>query len=165
MSVLVYSSKKGNPVTDSRRVAKAFGRSHKSVLVAWRRLVVSAAFRQAHYEQTTYTDGRGREQPLVRMSAEGEQELVNSFTARRADLTATQTYLMLAQGVERVKIGQAADVPTQLAALQCACPVPLVLLATLPGSQKAKLHQRFAHLATGGSGSATPPTSNTSLPR
>jgi Rha family phage regulatory protein len=108
VSILVYSSQKGNPVTDSRRVAKAFGRSHKNVLRPLRDLPVTAEFRAAHYWPGTYTDKRGREQPLITMTTEGEQKLVQAFTARRVNLAATRTYFLLAQGLDRVKIGKAA---------------------------------------------------------
>lgn len=52
-----------------------------------------------------------------------------------------------------VKIGVAADVKSRLATLQTGSPVPLRVLAVLPGggqAAEAELHERFAHLRSHG---------------
>jgi Rha family phage regulatory protein len=84
MSILVYSSKKGNPVTDSRRVAQAFGKTHKTVLRALGNLQCDAEFNRLNYAPIAYRDGRNREQRAVMMTRAGFAFLVMSFTGQKA---------------------------------------------------------------------------------
>jgi Rha family phage regulatory protein len=84
VSILVYSSKKGNPVTDSRRVAKGFGRSHKSVLKTLDKLECEAEFWRLNFAPSTYTDSRGKHQRQVLMTRSGFTFLVLGFTGKRA---------------------------------------------------------------------------------
>lgn len=84
MSILVYRSAKGNPVTDSRRVAQAFGRSHKSVLKALANMSCDAEFNRLHFAPITYVDGRRRVQRAVMMTRAGFTFLVMGFTGPKA---------------------------------------------------------------------------------
>jgi Rha family phage regulatory protein len=84
VSILVYTSAKGNPVTDSRRVAKAFGRSHKSVLKALDNLGCDAEFSRLNLAPSTYTDSRGKKQRLFIMTRAGFTFLVLGFIGKKA---------------------------------------------------------------------------------
>jgi Rha family phage regulatory protein len=84
VSILVYSSQKGNPVTDSRRVAKAFGKKHKNVLQAFDRLECEAEFSRLNFKPITYTDSRHRQQRQIVMTRAGFTFLVLSFTGKKA---------------------------------------------------------------------------------
>lgn len=84
MSALVYSSSRGNAVTDSRRVAEAFNRSHKSVLKALSNLTCDAEFNRLNYAPIAYSDRRKRKQRAVMMTRAGFVFLVMGFTGKRA---------------------------------------------------------------------------------
>lgn len=84
MSQLVYSSKKGNAITDSRRVAKAFGKKHKNVLQALDRLECDAEFSRLNFKPIAYTDSRRRQQRQVVMTRAGFTFLVLGFIGKRA---------------------------------------------------------------------------------
>ena len=84
MSILVYSSKKGNPITDSRRVAQAFGRKHKDVLKALDNLSCDAEFSRLSFAPSTYLDRRGKTQRQVLMTRAGFTFLVLGFTGQKA---------------------------------------------------------------------------------
>lgn len=84
MCQLVYSSKKGNAITDSRRVAKAFGKKHKNVLQALDRLECDAEFSRLNFKPITYLDTRNRQQRQVVMTRAGFTFLVLGFTGQRA---------------------------------------------------------------------------------
>lgn len=84
MSILVYSSSKGYAITDSRKVAKGFGRKHKNVLKALDKLECDAQFSRLNFKPSTYIDQRGKEQRQVLMTRAGFTFLVLGFTGRRA---------------------------------------------------------------------------------
>lgn len=79
----VYLSRKRNPVTDSRRVAKAFNKSHSSVLRAIDGLQRDE-FNRGNFASITYIDGRNRRQRAVVMTRAGFTYLVMSFTGIKA---------------------------------------------------------------------------------
>ncbi|MGI4736461.1 MAG: Rha family transcriptional regulator [Janthinobacterium lividum] len=84
MSVLVYSSPKGTPITDSLRVAKAFGKKHKNVLQAIDRLECDTEFSRLNFGPSIYKDGRGKQQRAVLMTRAGFAFLAMGFTGRKA---------------------------------------------------------------------------------
>lgn len=84
MSILVYSSPKGTPITDSLRVAKAFGKKHKNVLQAIDRLECDTGFSRLNFGPSTYKDGRGKQQRAVLMTRAGFAFLAMGFTGRKA---------------------------------------------------------------------------------
>jgi Rha family phage regulatory protein len=84
LGVLVYLSAKANPVTDSRRVAQAFGKSHKSVLKSLRNLSCDADFKRLHFAPITYLDRRKRRQQAIIMTRAGFTFLVMGFTGKKA---------------------------------------------------------------------------------
>jgi Rha family phage regulatory protein len=83
MNTLVYSSKKGNPVTNSRLVAKAFGKKHKNVLQAIAKLRCDAEFSRLNFGPSTYLS-RGKQMPQVVMTRAGFTFLVMGFTGQKA---------------------------------------------------------------------------------
>lgn len=84
MSILVYSSTKGTAITDSLRVAKAFGKRHKNVLQALAGLECEPEFSRLNFKPSTYTDGRGKQQRVVLMTRAGFTFLVLGFTGKKA---------------------------------------------------------------------------------
>ncbi len=84
METIVFTTKKGNPATDTRRVAKAFGKSHDNVLKAVDALEISAEFNRVNFYAIAYRDGRNREQRAVMMTRAGFVRLVMSFTGKKA---------------------------------------------------------------------------------
>lgn len=84
MSILVYPSSKGVPITNSRRVAKGFGRKHKNVLRAIDKLDCDAQFSRLNFKPSTYLDQRGKEQREVLMTRDGFTFLIMGFTGQRA---------------------------------------------------------------------------------
>ncbi|WP_151086863.1 Rha family transcriptional regulator [Hymenobacter baengnokdamensis] len=84
MSILVYFSPKGTPITDSLRVAKAFSKKHKNVLQAIDRLECDAEFSRLNFGPSTYLDGRGKHQRAVLMTRVGFTFLAMGFTGRQA---------------------------------------------------------------------------------
>ena len=86
-SDVVYTTNRGTPVTDSLKVAHAFGRLHKNVIKAIRCVMMSAnllADRQTFCE-TTYYDAQGKKQPLFLMTKEGFCALVMRWNGEKAN--------------------------------------------------------------------------------
>ncbi|TGE05610.1 Rha family transcriptional regulator [Hymenobacter fodinae] len=84
MEDLVFPTKKGNPATDSLRVAKGFSKTHKNVLRAIDNLECDAEFSRLNFAPGTYTDQRGKKQRCIIMTKEGFTMLVMGFTGKRA---------------------------------------------------------------------------------
>jgi Rha family phage regulatory protein len=84
MGILVYSSPRGTVVTDSRRIAVAFKRSHKSVLKAISNLGGDPEFNRLNFAPIAYLDSRKRKQRAVMMTRAGFIFLVMGFTGQRA---------------------------------------------------------------------------------
>lgn len=84
MSTLVYLSSKGNPITDSRRVAKAFGKPHKAVLRALANIRCDEEFSRLNFAPSAYTDNRGKTRRQVLMTRAGFTFLVMGFTGQKA---------------------------------------------------------------------------------
>lgn len=84
MAILVYSSSKGNPVTNSRLVAQAFGKTHKAVLRAMSNLYCDAEFARLNFAPSDYTDRRGKKQRQVLMTRAGFTFLAMGFTGQKA---------------------------------------------------------------------------------
>ena len=84
MSISVYLSSKGTPITDSRRVAKAFGKPHKAVLRALANIRCDEEFSRLNFAPSDYTDNRGKKQRQVLMTRAGFTFLVMGFTGQKA---------------------------------------------------------------------------------
>lgn len=83
LASVYLSPKKGNPVTDSRRVAIAFKKSHRSVLRALDGLQADE-FNRSNFAPIAYTDRRNRRQRAVMMTRAGFTYLVLGFTGKKA---------------------------------------------------------------------------------
>lgn len=84
MEDLVFPTKKGNPATDSLRVAVGFKKRHGDVLRAINKLECSDEFRQRNFASATYEDEQGKQRPSVIMSEDGFSLLTMGFTGKRA---------------------------------------------------------------------------------
>ncbi|MBG8552316.1 Rha family transcriptional regulator [Hymenobacter guriensis] len=100
MEDLVFPTKKGNPATDSLRVAKGFGKSHAHVLRAIDNLECDPQFRQSNFGLAYYLDKQGKKRRSVIMSKDGFAMLVMGFTGKRA-ATFKQGYIEQFNQMER----------------------------------------------------------------
>ena len=83
---LVYQSQKGTPVTDSQKVANAFGKEHRSLLRTIRDILGSAQ-NCAHanwFYESTYMDVQGKPRPMFVMNRDGFSLLAMGLTGARA---------------------------------------------------------------------------------
>lgn len=71
-------------VTDSRRVARHFGKQHKNVLQAYDRMECSEEFNRLNFQPVEYVDAKGQSRREVRMSKDGFMFLVMGFAGRKA---------------------------------------------------------------------------------
>lgn len=84
MEDLVFPTKKGNPATDSLRVANGFKKRHTDVLRAIDNLECDENFRQRNFASATYADKQGKPRRSIIMSKDGFAMLVMGFTGKRA---------------------------------------------------------------------------------
>lgn len=113
METLVYPTKKGNAATDTRRVAKAFGKSHANVLKAVDALEVSPEFDGVNFYANSYTDRLNRQKRQVMMTRAGFVRLVMSFTGKKAAAFKEQ-YITQFDEMETELRGIKGDVPLNL---------------------------------------------------
>lgn len=81
---LVFKSAKGNPITDSLKVAAGFGKAHGAVLRAIDNLECDADFNKNNFASIDYVDARNRKKRSVVMTEAGFTFLVTGFTGKRA---------------------------------------------------------------------------------
>lgn len=83
MSNLVYLSE-GKMVTDSLTVAEVFKKDHKNVLRDIESLECSPEFSRLNFEQSTYTNERGRDYLKYVITQDGFSFLVMGYTGKEA---------------------------------------------------------------------------------
>lgn len=74
----------GQITTTSLQIAEHFGKAHRSVLLAVRRLECSDAFRLHNFVQSSYRNEQGKEQPCYRLTRDGFVFLAMGFTGKDA---------------------------------------------------------------------------------
>ncbi|TDR82209.1 Rha family transcriptional regulator [Paludibacterium purpuratum] len=74
-------------VTDSRRVARHFGKRHDNVLRAYDRIECSKEFNQLNFEAVEYMDAKGELRRMIRMTKDGFMFMVMGFTGKKAAQT------------------------------------------------------------------------------
>lgn len=84
MNELVFKSENGNLVTTSKLVAEKFGKEHKNVLDAVRKICSSAENSAQLYESATYEDSTGRRNEMIVMNRDGFSLLAMGFTGEKA---------------------------------------------------------------------------------
>lgn len=70
--------------TDSKRVAKHFGKQHKNVLQAFDRLDCSAEFSRLNFQPAEELDEQDKPRRIVRMTKDGFMFLVMGFRGKKA---------------------------------------------------------------------------------
>ncbi len=80
----VYKTQKGTAVTDSLKVAETFGKQHKNVIQSIKNLTAENSAAKNWFYETTYTDQRGKKQPMFIMNRSGFSLLVMGFTGEKA---------------------------------------------------------------------------------
>lgn len=76
--------KDDRPVTNSLKVAEAFGKMHKDVLKRLQRLECSDEFTERNFALSEYLDSTGRALPMYEMTKDGFMFLVMGFTGAKA---------------------------------------------------------------------------------
>ena len=84
MEQIVFKTQKGNAATNSRLIAKAFGKTHDNVLKAIDALEISPEFDDVNFYATSYTDKSNRQKRQVMMTRDGFARLVMGFTGKKA---------------------------------------------------------------------------------
>lgn len=74
----------GQITTTSQQIAAHFGKAHRSVLLAIRRLECSDEFRLHNFVQSSYRNEQGKEQPCYRLTRDGFVFLAMGFTGKDA---------------------------------------------------------------------------------
>ena len=74
----------GTPKTTSLNIAEVFGKRHDNIIRDIQKLDCSEEFRLLNFEETTYLDEFGREQPMVELTKNGTAFLVMGFTGKQA---------------------------------------------------------------------------------
>lgn len=82
--VPMLSLVKGQPRASSLQVAEHFARRHDNVVKAIRSLEIPDEFRLLNFEESSYKNGQGKEQPLILMTRDGFTILVMGFTGKKA---------------------------------------------------------------------------------
>ena len=84
MNDIILTNIDGQPMADSRDVARHFGKKHKDVLKAIRSLDCSPEFNERNFAPVSYNDSKGEARPKFLMSRDGFCFLVSRFTGARA---------------------------------------------------------------------------------
>lgn len=71
-------------VTTSLRIAEHFGKQHKNVMQSIENLVAENSAAKKMFNKGTYTDGRGKKQPIYFMNRDGFSLLAMGFTGKKA---------------------------------------------------------------------------------
>lgn len=74
----------GQVTTTSLQIADHFGKEHRSVLLAIRRLECSPEFRLHNFVQSSYINEQGKKQPCYRITRDGFVFLAMGFTGKEA---------------------------------------------------------------------------------
>jgi Rha family phage regulatory protein len=74
----------GRPVATSLNVADVFGKRHDNVVRAIKRLDIPKEFNLLNFEEITYIDDMGRNQPMYHITRDGFTLLAMGFTGKEA---------------------------------------------------------------------------------
>lgn len=166
MQPIVFVTEKGNPATDSRRVAEKFGKRHGDVLRAIREITVHLAENEAQRKNASgavfhpcyYSDANSQQRDLFIMNRAAFTLLVLGFTGKKATLFKDQ-YVAEFDRMEGelARLGAGAPAPRKLTdfakpavQVQCVKEVGSVLYA--PNNNPGAIidhHRRVSLLLTG----------------
>jgi len=76
--------KNQHAVTTSLKVAEKFNKQHKNILRDIQALECSENFRQLNFEQSSYTNSQGKNQPMYEITRDGFVFLAMGFTGKKA---------------------------------------------------------------------------------
>lgn len=80
----IYADGKGVAKVDSLTVADVFNKDHRNVIRDIRNLDCSDEFRLLNFEQSTYTNAQGHNQPCYNMTRDGFVFLVMGYRGKKA---------------------------------------------------------------------------------
>lgn len=86
MNEIVYRGKSNQPLTNSKLVAEVFGKEHKHVREAIKKLLTTAENSTVHqmFSESTYLNGQNKEQPMFVMNQDGFTLLAMGFNGKKA---------------------------------------------------------------------------------
>ena len=86
MTGIVYRGKSNQPLTNSKLVAEVFGKEHKHVREAIKKLITTAENSTVHqmFSESTYLNEQNKEQPMFIMNQDGFTLLAMGFNGKKA---------------------------------------------------------------------------------
>ena len=86
MNEIVYRGKSNQPLTNSKLVAEVFGKEHKHVREAIKKLITTAENSTVHqmFSESTYLNEQNKEQPMFIMNQDGFTLLAMGFNGKKA---------------------------------------------------------------------------------
>ena len=86
MNEIVYRGKSNQPLTNSKLVAEVFGKEHKHVREAIKKLITTAenSTVQQMFSESTYLNEQNKEQPMFLMNQDGFTLLAMGFNGKKA---------------------------------------------------------------------------------
>ena len=78
------TTRNGEPVTTSLKLAEVFGKEHKNILKAVRALEIPEEFARLNFEPSAYLDANTRQRPMYFITRDGFTLLAMGFTGARA---------------------------------------------------------------------------------
>lgn len=104
--------KDGKAVTTSLKIAEVFGKQHKNVIDAIRRLDIPSEFNQLNFKPVEYTDAKGERRPMYLVTRDGFTLLAMGFTGKAA-MQFKVAYIEAFNAMERtIKESAATGLPT-----------------------------------------------------
>ena len=131
-------------------------RNARKLKASWARFAASPPFgallRQARAEWDWETLGYESWEDYLKGEFGEHAEWAAALAEPKRRGAGTVYFIRASGGTGPVKIGYAADVWGRLASLQTGSPVPLCVVATVPGGRalEARLHEQFAQLRSHG---------------
>ena len=86
MNEIVYRGESNQPLTNSKLVAEVFGKEHKHVREAIKKLITTAENSTVHqmFSESTYLNEQNKEQPMFIMNQDGFTLLAMGFNGKKA---------------------------------------------------------------------------------
>jgi Rha family phage regulatory protein len=101
----MVSNNNGQPMTDSRRIAKYFEKEHKHVLRDIENLICSNQFRQSNYGPSSYLNSQNKTQPEYMITKNGFLYLAMGYNSEKAAII-KEKYIEAFDRMEQIIAGR-----------------------------------------------------------